>query len=75
MVPGSHDDHPLRKRGRRFSAVSPSVRDRHADAGRAFEQMAPHSIERLRSVVAWMGHPELQIDYINAFTRIGDLHR
>jgi hypothetical protein len=51
-----------------------------ADADRAFQQMAPLTIERLRlsgkaAVKAWMGHPELQIDYINAFTRVGDLRR
>ena len=51
-----------------------------ADADQAFQQMAPHTIERLRgsgkaAVRAWMGHPELQIDYINAFTRVGDLRR
>ncbi len=51
-----------------------------ADADQTFERMAPHTIERLRprgkaAIKAWMGHPELQIDYINAFTRVGDVHR
>jgi hypothetical protein len=51
-----------------------------ADADEAFQRMAPHTIKRLQpkgkaAVKAWMGHPELQIDYINAFTRIGDVHR
>jgi hypothetical protein len=49
-----------------------------ADADSAFQHMAPRTIERLRrggkaAIKAWMGHPELQIDYINAFTRIGDV--
>jgi hypothetical protein len=51
-----------------------------ADADQAFQQMAPHTIERVRrsgkaAVREWMGHPELQIDYINAFARVGDLRR
>jgi hypothetical protein len=50
------------------------------DADQAFQNMAPHTIERLRprgkaAIKAWMGHPELQIDYINAFTRGGELRR
>jgi hypothetical protein len=51
-----------------------------ADADQAFLQMAPLTIERLRprgkaAIKAWMGHPELQINYINAFTRVGDVHQ
>jgi len=51
-----------------------------AEADATFERMAPHTIERIRprgkaAIKAWMGHPELQIDYINAFTRIGDVRR
>ena len=51
-----------------------------ADADKAFEEMPSRVIERLRSrgkeaVNAWMGHPELQIDYINAFTRVGNVRR
>jgi hypothetical protein len=43
--------------------------------------MARPFIERLRThrgkaaVIDWMGHPELQIDYINTPTGIGELHR
>jgi hypothetical protein len=51
-----------------------------AEADEAFERMAPHTVDRIRprgkaAIKAWMGHPELQIDYINAFTRIGDVRR
>jgi hypothetical protein len=46
------------------------------DAEASFQQMAPLTIARLRerggkqAIKEWMGHPALQIDYINSFSRI-----
>lgn len=46
------------------------------EAEKAFQQMAPLTIERLRerggkqAVVNWTGNPALRIDYINSFTRV-----
>jgi len=47
------------------------------DAEAAFREMAPLTIARLKprgkqAVRDWMGHPELRIDYVNSFTRIGE---
>ena len=47
------------------------------DAEAVFREMAPLTIARLKprgkpAVRDWMGHPELRIDYVNSFTRIGE---
>ncbi len=48
-----------------------------ADAEEAFQQMAPLTLERMKAQAnprtdEWMGHPELIIDYVNTFTRVGE---
>ena len=47
-----------------------------ADAETAFREMAPLTLARLKprggqAMKDWMGHPELRIDYVNSFTRVG----
>jgi len=46
------------------------------DAEETFQSITPRTIERIRalgeeSVRDWAGHPELVIDYVNPFTRVG----
>lgn len=47
------------------------------DAEQAFQAMTPTTLERMRRVGSpsfkdWAGHPELEIDYVNTFSRVGE---
>jgi hypothetical protein len=47
------------------------------DAEEAFQQMAPLTLKRMKAqgnprADEWLGHPELVIDYVNTFTRVGE---
>jgi len=51
------------------------------DAEEAFQTMTPVTLERRvrqpggPGTKAWAGHPELRIDYVNTFTRVGEQAR